>query len=90
MTEPTPAQLAEAAFLQGEGEEITSLLMGAIAASAERAGVPIEQHLGYGVGVIMAAAWSFAKIIDDDSDGGRAARYADQMRRHADAVERLG
>jgi hypothetical protein len=86
----TLADLAEAAFLEGDGEEMAALAMHSIEALAERTGVPVKLLPGHGVGILLAAAWNYAKTIDDNNDGGRAARYVELVRSHADTAERLG
>jgi len=88
MPEPTPVQLAEAAFLQGDGAEIAAIALSAMTSAAEREGRPVQ--MADGIGLMLTAAWNFAKMADGNEDGGRGARYADLLRRHADGVEMLG
>ena len=91
MIHPTPAELALAALMQQDGEEIGAILTSAVAAIAEREGrEPRRTDATEGIGVLLAAAWTLVKLADANEDGGRAARYADLLRRHADSVVALG
>lgn len=79
---------AGAALMQREGEEISAIVLNMVQAAADRAGEPLSlHHMTEAIGLMLSAAWTFAKLADADHDGGRAARYADLLRRHADAVE---
>lgn len=88
MSEPTPEELAAAAFMQGDGTEIMSIVLNSMAAAAEREGR--EVTFADGIGLMLTAAWGFAKMSDPNLDGGRGRRYAALLRQHADAVETAG
>lgn len=91
MTKPTPADEAHAALWQRDGEDIAGIIAGMIASVSEREGrAPQRTDYSEGIGVLLAAAWNFAKLADANPDGRRGQRYAELLRRHADSVERLG
>lgn len=74
-----------------DGAEIVAILIETVTSAAERAGrLPDRADLFEGVGLFLSAAWQLAKLADDDADGGRSARYAEFIRKHADAVDISG
>lgn len=83
--------VAWAELMQRNGGDIAASMLEVISAAPMREGRPLssEDFLD-GVGVILSAAWQFAKIADSDEDGGRAARYASLLRAHANGIEALG
>lgn len=90
MTRPPPAEQAEAAFLQGDGQEIAAIILNSVAAAAEREGriLSISELCGAGIEPLMAAAWSLAKLACPD-EGDARRLFVNHLRRFADNVEAL-
>lgn len=74
--EPAPGEMAGAALLQRSGEEIAAIVLEMISASADREGGPVSrEHFSEGIGLLLASAWTFARLADANEDGGRGRRY---------------
>lgn len=86
----TPAQLAEASFMEGDGQEIAAIVVASVAARAERECQPltIGQTCIAGTEPLMAAIWSLVKMAHDDDASARL-YLAGYLRDVADRVEAL-
>ena len=88
---PDTGAQAHTAILQRNSEEVIAIILEMVQAAADREGrAPGNEHFNEGIALLLTAAWRLSHITDRNDDGGRAARYAELLRLHADTVERLG